>query len=195
VTTPGLRERRKEATRAALFEAAMTLAEERGYAHVTVDDICAAADVSPRTFFRYFPTKDDVLLTPVNELLDDVLADLRGRPAGEGAWDALVAVVTGLAERIAADRDRSVRSWRVLQDSPEPLATNARGFMEWEAAMSRAVAERLRRRPDDVRARVLTGAALTAFRVSFDHWAARDGRGSLVRTLREALDVIAAGQG
>src|SRR3954454_18038156 len=60
--TSGLRERKKLATRLALHEAALQLVAERGLEHVSVDDIASRADVSPRTFFNYFPTKDDAVV-------------------------------------------------------------------------------------------------------------------------------------
>ena len=79
----GLTERNKERTRREIAEAAGQLFLERGYAATTVQDIASAADVSPRTFFRYFPSKEDVITAIASASMDDVLEHLAGHDASE----------------------------------------------------------------------------------------------------------------
>ncbi|MCV7419160.1 TetR family transcriptional regulator [Mycobacterium yunnanensis] len=87
----GLRERKKLRTRATLIDAAATLCEKRGYDNTTVDQIAAAADVSPRTFSRYFPTKVSVVAA-ITDDLDEMIAAVMERLPGEmTAYDALLA--------------------------------------------------------------------------------------------------------
>lgn len=79
---PGRRERKKLANRDAMQAAALDLFAERGFDATTVEDICAVADVAPSTFFRHFPSKEDVVLAGLSERLDDLLAAMAAQPVG-----------------------------------------------------------------------------------------------------------------
>ena len=81
-TIADLRERNRVDNRAATVDAAFALFAERGYCHVTVADICEAAGIGRRTFFRYFATKDDVLTEPAREMTARVVAAITSAPAG-----------------------------------------------------------------------------------------------------------------
>src|ERR687890_697446 len=100
--TSGLRERKKLATRLALHQAALQLVAERGLDAVSVDDIAARADVSPRTFFNYFPTKDDAVLGLDPAALRRTAQALAERPPDEPAVAALRAVQSEQAEEMAS---------------------------------------------------------------------------------------------
>src|SRR6478752_210367 len=82
-TSAGLRERKKEKTRTQLMSIALELFDERGFDEVTVDDIVSAAEVSHRTFYRYFPSKEDVLLGLDQQRIDHFADELRARPTDE----------------------------------------------------------------------------------------------------------------
>jgi AcrR family transcriptional regulator len=99
----GLRERKKQRTRRAIASAALRLFAERGYEETTISDITAAADVSPRTFFSYFPSKEDVVFAEMDERLADVHARLADRPAGETPLATLRRVAVDLLRATAAD--------------------------------------------------------------------------------------------
>jgi AcrR family transcriptional regulator len=86
---PGLRERKKLATRQALGAAAMRLAIERGLENVLVEDIAAAADVSPRTFNNYFASKYEAICALALDRSSRIGQALRQRPASESLWDAV----------------------------------------------------------------------------------------------------------
>ncbi|HEY5424593.1 MAG TPA: TetR family transcriptional regulator, partial [Ilumatobacteraceae bacterium] len=79
----GLRQRKKESSRRAIEDAAWELFAERGYEETSVNDIAERADVAPRTFFRYFPTKEAVLYPQFDELLQSVRDEFHRRPADE----------------------------------------------------------------------------------------------------------------
>ncbi|MCW2902925.1 MAG: transcriptional regulator, TetR family, partial [Streptosporangiaceae bacterium] len=95
---PGRRERKKRRTREALVEAAFELFREKGFEATTVEEIADAVDVSSRTFFRYFASKEDVALTFQEEQLAAVLAALAARPADEPVVTALRRSVVSIAE-------------------------------------------------------------------------------------------------
>lgn len=85
----GLRERKKHRTRESLIEAAFALFEAKGFEHTTVEEIAAAAEVSPRTFSRYFGLKEDVVLWFLRRQHARFLAELVARPAGESQLEAM----------------------------------------------------------------------------------------------------------
>jgi AcrR family transcriptional regulator len=102
-SVPGLRERKKLRTRATLIDAAMELCLRDGYENTTVEQIAAAADVSPRTFSRYFATKDAVFMTLIEDYTHEVSIELESVPTEIGPLEAMrqahVAVLTRVASR------------------------------------------------------------------------------------------------
>ncbi|MGB2571446.1 TetR/AcrR family transcriptional regulator [Micromonospora citrea] len=110
-TGPGLRERKKERTRQALISAALELFAQRGYDATTVADIAAGADVSTRTFFSYFPSKEEILFADTEERLALAFAVIDERRPEDEPVDVLVramAVVFERAERFGQVFDRAV---------------------------------------------------------------------------------------
>jgi AcrR family transcriptional regulator len=117
----GLRERKKEKTRQALASAAMRLFAERGYEATTVADIAAAAEVSTRTFFAYFPSKEDVFFAGTRERLDLVRQAFAAHAADLPPLSAMRATLDQIIETAAGDvlaPDRDIRL-RLLMERPE----------------------------------------------------------------------------
>lgn len=120
---PGLRERKKQRTRATLIDAAMDLCLRQGYESTTVEHIAAAADVSPRTFSRYFTTKDAVFLTLIEDYSHEVALELETVPADVGPLEAIrqahVAVLTRVAQRQVGrmTTDRIILMLRIINAS------------------------------------------------------------------------------
>ncbi|MET8867368.1 TetR family transcriptional regulator [Nonomuraea sp. NPDC004580] len=110
----GLRDRARRAVRAELAERALELFTERGFEETTVDDIARAAGMSKRSFFRYFPAKEDVLFGGVETLAEQVAAEVAARPAGEGPWECLHAVLRDREARI----NTQVEVMRLIEDTP-----------------------------------------------------------------------------
>src|SRR4051812_9335790 len=107
MTTQSLRQKHVDRTRQAIIDAAFELFLERGYAATTVDDIAFAADVAPRTFFRYFPTKESVLFHDSEAKVEVIRERMMQRPAGESAAEAVFAVLVSLADDVGEDQKRA----------------------------------------------------------------------------------------
>ncbi|WP_030174998.1 TetR family transcriptional regulator [Spirillospora albida] len=99
----GLRERKKERTRRAIAGAALRLFAERGYEETTIADIAAAAEVSPRTFFSYFPSKEDVVFAEIDDRLAEVADRLAHRPADEPPLETIRHSVVAVLEAIVSE--------------------------------------------------------------------------------------------
>jgi AcrR family transcriptional regulator len=114
----GLRERKKERTRLELMAVAAQLFNDRGFDHVTIEDIAAAADVSPRTFYRYFPAKEDLILGSVEERGQALVDAIRARPDGEPILDSIRGIVREYAADFEANIDTQRRRAAVVQATP-----------------------------------------------------------------------------
>src|ERR1700722_18407837 len=114
----GLTERNKQRTRRDIAEAAGQLFIERGYAATTVQDIASAADVSPRTFFRYFPCKEDVITEIASATMDDVLGHLAGHDASESLGSVLKATFTAVLAPVIDDPEAARAFQFMMRDTP-----------------------------------------------------------------------------
>ena len=111
----GLRERKKRRTRATLIDAAVALCESQGFDGTTVDQIAAIADVSPRTFSRYFNTKDAIALALIDEVLDRVAAELAGQPPELCHFESLRRAYIAMARNTTAAQASALSSERFMQ--------------------------------------------------------------------------------
>lgn len=188
----GLRERKRATTYAALRTAAIGLSLEHGPEAVTVEAICARAEVSPRTFFNYFPGKDEAVVG-WSETESAWFADtIEARPPSE---DPLTAVEATLADLIG--RTTASPIWHaqlaLLRLHPRLLGMLTRASYRMTAAAADGVARRTGLGVNDPRVQVLVAAAVAAFRVALARWLdspeGTDGR----VLLAEAVDLLRGG--
>ena len=191
---PGLRERRKALTAAELEAAAYRLFADRGFDNVTVDDIAAEADVSRRTFFRYFASKEDVLLADHFVQLARLREAMGARPEDEPIITALRNALLSLTSDFEERKEKIIIRGRIMRDTPSLQARSLVHQKLWEDAMQEMVADRLGVDPvKDLRPGVVAAAALAAMRVAFTLWLSAGCSGDLIELTTEALDLLDGG--
>jgi AcrR family transcriptional regulator len=191
--TQGLRERKKQRTRRQIIDAAMGLFAERGYHATTIADIAAAADVAPRTFFSYFPSKEAVVFHSADRDLDGLARALRDRLPGETAFDALRRWIDAMFEEWAGDEDEALLRKRLCRED-EGLANFEGGLMaRMHELLLEAIAADLDEPPDALRPRLVAAAAvaaLTSLEGSFDKSAEQRGPVAKAHALAVLDDAI-----
>ena len=188
------RERRRLRVRAEISAAAIRLASERGYDQVTVDDIAAAVDMAPRTFFRYFASKDDVLFTDQSEKLERLRAAIAARPPGEPILRSVREAFMSLANSFEHDRQLTLAKAKLIAETPSLSACSMERQTEWQQLIADAVANRLGvTSNDDLRAQVVAGMAVAALQSAHHVWIAGGGRKHLPDLVAEAFDLLDGG--
>lgn len=190
----GLRERKKAETRAALQDAAIELSLQHGVDNVSVETIAEAAGVSPRTFFNYFPSKEDAIVGSSTEEPSPLLELLRARPAGEEPLEALRRAVQGATERLQDDPHRWAARRLLVQRHPALAARHAAWLAEVEHVLVVEIADRLGLDPDhDLYPGTVVGAAMAATRIAITVWRNDDHAAPLATLVDETFDHLVAG--
>lgn len=190
-TRPGLTARRIARTRADLARAAAQLFKAQGYETTTVEQICAAVDVSPRTFFRYFSSKEDVLNELLESHLDAMTRELAARPADERVLDSLVAAASCGGPDTAAD---FLELFTVVHRTPTLRARWLDRAHDVQARLSALLAERMPG-TDPARAWLAAGAIAGTVTAVIEAWAESPAEGPLRDRVAEALQLLAGGFG
>jgi AcrR family transcriptional regulator len=191
VKTPtGLRERKKLATRDALRRAAVTLYRQLGPDKVTVEDICAAAEVSPRTFFNYFATKDEAVFA-----LEVDPADVRqriiDRPGDEEPLDAIRAVFADLLADLV-ERETWRERTLLLRERPGLASRSGHVRRAHQQAIADAIAARTGRSTNDLYVRTTSAAMHATLRAAVECWHP-DGDQDILAILNQAIDIVQDG--
>lgn len=189
----GLRERKKRKTREAIQAAAFQLFGENGFAGTTVDDIAAAADVSPRTFFTHFASKHDVILGLFPEKVETLRCRLQEYPSDvdplEMVRDVLRSLGTSFdsAQRLSlftelAETEPVLRAWALEQ------------LDAIEHVLAEAVGKRLNTDPDtDLRTRLIASAATTTVHIAVSVWHRRGEGDDLAALIEQTYNLTTAG--
>ncbi|MFH9004063.1 TetR/AcrR family transcriptional regulator [Streptomyces afghaniensis] len=188
----GLRERKKIKTRQAIRAATYALIEEQGYDATTVEQIADRAEVSPSTVFRYFPTKEDIVIT--DEWDPVILAELRARPEDESWADVLrhvmrTALDLSLAEEPEVTRLRS----RLGVEVPAVRARMTESMAATGRLLREALAERSGLAPDSLELRVFAMSVMGGLLEVSHYWAETGHRDDVRELVDRALDVLEHG--
>ena len=188
---PGLRERKKAATRQALHEAALRLAIAHGTDRLTVEAVADEAGVSRRTFSNYFANKEEALLHGDRQRMALLIDAVRARPGDEGPWTALTRSARHIYEQLGELDPQWVAQTRLLRSQPALLAQQVSTFAALERELAAAVADRLpEAERSGIRARLMAATFMSATRVSLHVWLEDPAEASLqelvVRSLAEA---------
>jgi len=169
--------------------AAIGLVDERGFDRVTVEDITEAVDVSPRTFFNHFASKEEAPTSPDPRRLARLAEALAQRPVQELPLQALRAVLLADAAEMSTHRDEWLHQLAVLRRDRRLVAALANSWWVLERALSDALCERVGASPEDLSPAVLAATAVAALRVAVARWDA-ETHASLVMVLERAFDTL-----
>ena len=183
-----LRERKKLKTREAIQREAMRLFQKQGYEETTIEQIAAAVEISPSTFFNYFPSKEDVVLY---DAYDPMMASLfLARPADEALSVSFRAVLDSLAAIFQRDRDIILARSKLIIGEP---ALRAQAWEQLEKArdlICGVIAQRYGRSANDLDVRIVVMAVLGALMEATREWALRDGDVPMIELIDRAVHVV-----
>lgn len=189
--SPGLRERKKAEAKRALVTAALELFGERGFDAVTVDEIADRANVSRRTFFRYFPTKEAVVMDRRVAQLDALKAHLAAAPGSVSPAESVRAALAVIGADYEANKRRILAERALFARSPALALADLDLDRAYERAIAEAVAPRIGRGEEArKRARMFAAALLGVLRVSIEDWADARGKIALAALGEEAVETV-----
>ena len=190
----GLRELKKQRTHDDIQRVATRLFLERGFDNVTVDDIGAEAEVSHRTFYRYFACKEDLVLGNVGEMLDSLRSAFIRRAATESVIESIRVVILELAASYEQDVENDRLRAQLVMSSASLRDRRHEHLVAFEAGLVPLVARRLSIDANtDMRPALIAACAAAAVRVAMDSWMADDGHGALAPRVQQAFAILTTG--
>ncbi|MGA5183189.1 TetR/AcrR family transcriptional regulator [Streptomyces pseudogriseolus] len=190
--SPGLRERKKIRTREAIRSAAYALIEQQGYDSTTVEQIAERAEVSPSTVFRYFPTKEDIVVT--DEYDEPLLAELAARPAGEPWTDSVRYVIREAVQLALTEQPETTRlRARLMLEVPAVRARMRETLTGTGRTLAEAVAGRTGLAPEGLEVRVHAMSLIGGLLEATLYWAEHGHQEDYADLADRAIDVIEHG--
>ena len=189
-TVDSLRERKKYATRKAIEDAAWELFTERGYAATSIDDIAERASVAPRTFFRYFPAKEDVLYGEAYEAMAALDDAFHARPVDEPLIDSLLAAMEHVTSRFRKDRKLMLQRFQMQREAGvEDMGESVR--LRFAKKIADLVRERLGDSPEaELRSKLVSTVLMSTNSVANDHWLSSGAEGDPGECFTDCLGML-----
>ncbi len=190
---PGLRERKKERTRAQIIETAIDLFLKNGYEQTTLDEVLGAVEISRRTFFRYFASKEDLLIAWMDQLIEAAREAVRARPPSEPPLVALRSAIRDtLGQLYEGDLPRFVAVQQFVAKTPAVRARQGERLGHCAEAICEPLAARMGLDPQrDLPPRVLANCAIAIMQCSIDAWIARGAAEDLLALVDEGFRALA----
>jgi AcrR family transcriptional regulator len=187
-----LRQTARDAVRAEVQDRAMDLFAERGFEETTVDDIVRAVGISARSFFRYFPTKEDVATGDVERWGQQLVHALAQQPEDADPWQAMRDAMQFFVDGATADPQRVLRDMRVIMSAPSLRARHTEKHLQWARMLTPAAEQRVGgdRKTRRLRAQVLVHGSIMCLDVAVAEWVASDGKTSLNNLLDTAFNEL-----
>jgi AcrR family transcriptional regulator len=188
---PGRRERKKQATRRALADAALRLFEKQGFDATTVEQIANAVDVSARTFHRYFERKEDVLFADHAARIERFRQLLAERPVDEAPLRSVRLALLVSTRELEDRADLELIRARLITSSPALRAYNLRYLDDWARAIAEHIASRTNTKPEDPWPSLAGRCTMAAMIDARQRWVTEGGdRERRVRLVRSGLDLL-----
>lgn len=188
----GLRERKKRLAQATIEEAALRLFQERGYEQTSIQDIADAVMMSPRTFFRYFASKEEVVIGPLRAVLNDGIRFLQSRPSTESPHAALRATFVHMIGLYQEQRTSFLFRYQVAMQTPSIVSVYLYALIEAELAIGDVLCAHLETATNRDEIRFLIAIYMTALRVALMTWLERGASGNVVSLFREHLGYLSS---
>ena len=169
-TAHGRRERKKVATRRAIQEAALLLFAQYGVENVTVEQIADRADVGLRTFFNYFPTKEDAVLATTAPGIETLIVEVRARPGDEPVIAALREAVMQVIQKEVTSNHTHLAAMRVVRNNPTLVPRQMAMHSAYEKSLAEVISGRVGPHAPPIYPALCAAAALTALRLVLHRW-------------------------
>jgi AcrR family transcriptional regulator len=189
VAEQSLRSRKQARTRRELEAAALALFEAKGYEETTVEEIAAAVEVSPRTFFRYFGSKEDVLFGYEEDQVAELRRMIRDCPTAATDLSALEEVLLTFANYLAEERQPLLIRATLVAQNPRLRERSLRVLRSWELTLADELALQAGMDAPDLSLLVLAASSMAAINVAARVWQGSGGKGSLVTVAKRALEL------
>ncbi|MDR6522095.1 TetR family transcriptional regulator [Variovorax gossypii] len=187
---PNLREQHKAATRQEIARFAVGLFLKQGFVNTTIDQIVEPLGIAKRTFFRYFSTKEDLVLAWFEEKTPALVRELGDRPVQENPFEAVCATLSSLLVRYDANPGSALAMMRLTKETPSLVGRDLEKRMIWEQALAAALVERVGQKTMSLlKARIVVGTAMTAFTAALDEWYAGGGKLKLRPIVEKAFSM------
>ncbi|MEY2567078.1 MAG: hypothetical protein QOE35_1607 [Actinomycetota bacterium] len=184
---PRLRESTRRDTRTRVEAAAMDLFERKGYAGTTVEEIASAAEISVRTLYRYFPSKDALIWNRFDPALQGMLDAFRRRDRTGPPFESLQQAMAEGADAVDEISDVLLHIWQLAADDPSLAAASIQEILRWRAAFMAEIAEQAGLPIHDRRVQLIAISLHAALTAGVAQWRASGGHGRLADEVRRAI--------